>query len=84
MCIFIIYNKATILLLISIYDKNQANVSQDHTKDFSRLSNEDNNMHSQKKNFSAASNQRVLVEYYRPKQAPNLRFGQNLPVSILT
>ena len=34
-------------------------------------------------NLSAASNPRVLVEYYRPKQAPNLPLGQNLPVSIL-
>ena len=35
-------------------------------------------------NLSEASNPLVLVEYYRPKQAPNLLFGQNLPVSILT
>ena len=35
-------------------------------------------------NLSAASIPRVLVEYYRPKQAPNLLFVQNLPVSILT
>ena len=36
-------------------------------------------------NLSAASNPRVLVENYRPKQAPNLPFGQNLQlVSILT
>ena len=34
--------------------------------------------------LSAASNPTVLVEYYRPKQAPNLPFGQNFPVSILT
>ena len=42
-------------------------LSQNHTKDFSRLSNEDD------------ESPRVLVEYYRPKQAPNLLFGQNLP-----
>ena len=35
-------------------------------------------------NLSEASNPLVLVKYYRPKQAPNLPCGQNLPVSILT
>ena len=67
-----------------IYKKNQATVSQKHTKDWSRLSNEDDDVLSQEHNLSAASNPRVLVEYYRIKQAPNLPFGQNLPVSILT
>ena len=43
-----VYNKAVILLLISIYKKNQATVSQKHTKvkDFSRLPNENDDMHS--------------------------------------
>ena len=36
-----INNKAVILLLMAIYNKNQATVSQNHTKDCSRLSNED-------------------------------------------
>ena len=32
-----INNKAVILLLMAIYNKNQATVSQNHTKDCSRL-----------------------------------------------
>ena len=39
-----IYNKAVILMLMAIYNKIQATVSQNHTKDFSRLSNEDDNV----------------------------------------
>ena len=39
-----INNKAVILLLMAIYNKNQATVSQNHTKDCSRLSNEDNDV----------------------------------------
>ena len=31
-------------MLMAIYNKIQATVSQNHTKDFSRLSNEDDNM----------------------------------------
>ena len=70
---------------MSIYKKNQPSVSQKHTKDFSRLSNEDDDMLSREhNNLSAASNPRVLVENYGPKQAPNLPFGQNLPLCILT
>ena len=69
---------------MAIYKKNQATLSQKHTKVFSWLSNEDDDMLSREHyNLSAASNPRVLVENYRPKQAPNLPFGQNLPVSIL-
>ena len=68
---------------MAIYNKNQATVCQKHTKDFSWLSNEDDDMLSREHNLSAASNPRVLVEYFRPKQAPNLPFGQNLPVFIL-
>ena len=41
-----IHNKAVILLLMAIY-KNQTTVSQKHTKDFSWLSNEDDDMLSQ-------------------------------------
>ena len=37
-------NKAVILLLMAIYNKNQATVSQNHTKDCSRLSNEDDDV----------------------------------------
>ena len=81
-----INNKAVILLLMVIYNKNQATVSQKHTKDFSRLPVKRRRRHAftGTYNLSAASNPRVLVENYRPKQAPNLPFGQNLPVSILT
>ena len=39
-----INNNAVILLLMAIYNKNQATVSQNHTKDCSRLSNEDGDM----------------------------------------
>ena len=39
-----INNKAVVLLLMSIYNKNQATVSQNHTKDCSRLSNEDDDV----------------------------------------
>ena len=39
-----INNKAVILLLMAIFNKNQATVCQKHTKDFSRLSNEDDDM----------------------------------------
>ena len=42
-----INNKAVILLLKAIYNKNQATVSQNHTKDCSRLSNEDDDVLSQ-------------------------------------
>ena len=69
---------------MAIYKKNQTTISQKHTKDFSRLSNEDDDMLSPEHIMSAASNPRVLLENYRPKQAPNLPFGQNLPVSIST
>ena len=39
-----INNKAVILLLMAIYNKNQATVSQNHTNDCSRLSNEDDDV----------------------------------------
>ena len=42
---FIFHNKAVILLLMAIYHKNQATVSQNHTTDCSRwFSNEDDNV----------------------------------------
>ena len=41
---------------MAIYNKNQATVSQNHTKGFSRLSNKDNEVLSlEHKNLSAAS-----------------------------
>ena len=40
----ILTTKAVILLLMAIYNKNQATVSQNHTKDCSRLSNEDDDV----------------------------------------
>ena len=70
---------------MAIYKKNQATVSQNHTN-LSRLSVKRRRRHAftGTYNLSAASNPRVLVENYRPKQAPNLPCGQNLPLSILT
>ena len=36
---------------MAIYNKNQATVSQNHTKDCSRLSNEDDDVHSRQHMF---------------------------------
>ena len=70
---------------MTIYNKNQATVSQNHTKDCSRLSNEDEDVLLQEHTICKQHQiSRVLVKYYRPKEAPILLFGQNLPVSILT
>ena len=70
---------------MAICNKNQASVSQNHTNDFSQLSNKDDDLLSQEHIICQQHQiRRVLVEYYRPKQAPNLLFGQNLPASILT
>ena len=41
-----INNKAVILLLMAIYNKNQATVNQNHTKNCSQLSNEDDDIES--------------------------------------
>ena len=60
---------------MAIYNKNQATVSQNQTKDCSQLSKEDNDVLSQEHNLSAALKPRVLGEYYRPKQTPNLLFN---------
>ena len=70
---------------MTIYN-NQATVSQNPTGDFSQLSNEDDNVLSRELDIICQPHQiqRVLVEYYRPEQAPYLQLGQNLPVSILT
>ena len=57
---------------MAIYNKNQATVSQKHTKDFRRLSPEDDDMLSREHIICQQHLiQRVLVENYRPKQAPN-------------
>ena len=70
---------------MAIYKKNQATVRQNHTKKISADSQTKTTTCFQFHwNLLAASNLRVLVEYYSPKQAPNLLFGQKLPVSILT
>ena len=68
-----INNKAVILLLMAIYNKNQATVSQNHkiaagcqTKTTTCFSRE---------HRICKHHPRVLVEYYRPKQAPNLPCG---------
>ena len=55
---------------MAIYNQNQATVSQNHTRDCSRFSNEDDDVLSRESVSSIKSE--VLVEYYRPKQAPNL------------
>ena len=64
-----------------IYKKNQATVSQ-NIKRLEPVVKRRRRAFTGTYNLSAASNPRVLVEYYRPKQAPNLPL--NLPVSILT
>ena len=70
---------------MAIYNKNQATVSQDLVQRFQPVvKRRRQHTFTGTYNLSEASNPLVLVEYYRPKQAPNLLFGQNLPVSILT
>ena len=57
---------------MAIYNKNQATVSQKHTKDFRRLSPEDDDMLSREHIICQQHLiQTALVENYRPKQAPN-------------
>ena len=68
---------------MAIYNNNQATVSHNHTKDCSRLSNEDDNVLSREHTI-CEQHQIQESEYCRPKQAPNLLSGQNLTVSILT
>ena len=69
---------------MAIYKKNQATVSQKHTKDFSWLSNEDDDMLLREHRICQQHLIQESCENYRPKQAPKLVFGQNLPVSITT
>ena len=70
---------------MAIYDKNQATVSQNLVQRFQPVVKRRRTTYFHANiNLSEASNPLVLVEYYRPKQAPNLLFDQNLPVSILT
>ena len=73
-------------MAIYIYYKNQAPLVKTITKDFTQVSKEDDDVLSREHTICQKHqiHESWMNIIYRPKQAPNLLCGQNLPVSILT